>query len=152
MPIPAAESSSPKSSKGPAARTPRKEQPLRVVFFRMLPQVFRSSLLYDMSLTEDHPLIRELPCDFDLMRDAEERALDLLFHQQKLSDHFLPGEYIERTGGLIRQDQLRLRQERTHDAHALHHTAGELRGIAVPDPAGFLQSQLLHKRKGFFTK
>ena len=86
------------------------------------------------------------------MRDAEKRALDLLFHQQKLSDHFLSGEYIERTGGLISQDQLGLRQQRTHDAHALHHTAGKLRGITVPDPALFLQSQLPHKRKGFFTK
>lgn len=60
MPVPAAEISSPKKSKGTAARASREEQPLRVVFFRMLPQVFRSSLLYDMSLTEDHPLIREL--------------------------------------------------------------------------------------------
>lgn len=136
----------------PTARASRKEQPLRVVFFRMPPQVFRSSLLYDMSLTEDHPLIREPARDLHLMRDAEERSFDFLFHQQKLSYHFLSGEYIERTGGLIRQDQLGLRQERTHDAHALHHTAGELRGIAVPDPAGFLQSELLHKRKGFFPK
>ena len=70
-----------KRSKDTTAGTSREEQPLRVVFFRMQPQVFRSSLLYDMSLTEDHPLIRELPCDLDLMRDAEKRALDLLFHQ-----------------------------------------------------------------------
>ena len=40
-----------------------------------------------------------------------------------------PGEYIERTGGLIRQDQLRLRQERTHDAHA-HHRCDRLYGRA----------------------
>ena len=62
--------------------------------------------------------------------------------QQQIDDLGLNG-HIQRRNGLVAQQQPGLHRQRTGDADALAHTAGELVGIAVD--AGGVQTHLLHQ-------
>ena len=50
--------------------------------------------------------------------------------------------HVERGGGLVRQEDGRIHQHGDRNARALIHAAGELEGIAVPDPLTVLKVQL----------
>ena len=65
------------------------------------------------------------------MRDDDDGHTEVLVDVLQKSEDFLRRVGVEGAGGLVAEQDLRLRRERAGDGDALALTAGELRGIGI---------------------
>ena len=117
-------------SAGRSARN-RRQQALRIGMFGVAEQLGRRRLLDDPSGVHDGDAVRRLRDDAEIVRDQEERQLELALHvAQEFQDLRLDGD-VERRRRLVGDEQRRPARERHRDERALPEPAGELVRILV---------------------
>ncbi|MNY09290.1 hypothetical protein D3C86_1422000 [compost metagenome] len=107
--------------------------------------------LDDVAMVHNHDPIRHLTYDTEIMGDHQERHI--FFGNQlvdEIENFILRGD-VERRAGLIRDEELRLMQQRKPDQHALAHAARKLGRIGIHDPLGIGKLHAAQNRRDAST-
>ncbi|MNL12451.1 hypothetical protein D3C87_1333180 [compost metagenome] len=127
-------------------RRHRIQQRTRVVRSGSVQDLRAGTGLDDVAMVHNHDPIRHLTYDTEIMGDHQQRHI--FFGNQlvdEIENFVLRGD-VERGAGLIRDEELRLMQQRKPDQHALAHAARKLGRIGIHDPLGIAKLHAAQNR------
>jgi hypothetical protein len=107
-----------------------REQRLRVGVLRRAEERLGLALLHDLSEVHDRHSIGEIAHHAEIVRDEEIGEAELLLEVAQQVQHLRLDRDVERRGGLVADEELRLDRERARDADALALAARELVRVA----------------------
>ena len=97
----------------------------------MLVEVARLADLLDLARVHQHHAVGDLHGLLLVVRDEDRRHVDVVVEAAQPCSQLLADAGVERTEGLVEQEDLRLDGERARERHTLPLTAGELGRVAV---------------------
>ena len=128
-----------------ARQRDRAEQALRVGVAHPVEHVLDRPALHRLARIHDRDAVAGLEDQPEIVRHEDHRRAELLAEPlDQLDDAGLDGD-VERRGGLVEQQQRRLRQQRHGDHDALLLAAGELVRIGAHHAFGVRQAHRAHR-------
>src|SRR5215217_6279173 len=114
----------------------RAEQAPRVRHLRVVEEITDRSPLDDPAGIHHGDVVCRLGHHAEVVGDQDDRRAELALQRLEQVDDLRLDRDVERCGRLVRDDQLRVVDQRHRDHHALTHAAGELMGILVHPALG----------------
>src|SRR5215207_3389962 len=120
------------------------DEALHVLVGGLSQDVLRGAELHDLPVLHDRHPVAERERLVQVVRDEDDRPLDLALDVQKQVLHVASDQGVERREGLVHQENLLLGRQGSGEPDALLHTAGELRYelVALPLQADHVQRLL----------
>ena len=112
----------------------RAHQPPGVRVLRAVEEVVHVRLLDDLGRVHDDDVVRGLRNDSQVVRDHDDRAPELFLEALHQVQDLRLSRHVERCRRLVRDQEVRVVDQRHRDHHALAHPARELVRIVVDPP------------------